>query len=274
MTILYDSHLHTPFCKHAADPMADYADTAIRRGLAGIIFTDHNPMPQPYSQGERMAEYQFDDYISAIAELQPLYRNRLDIRLGLECDYLESFRDIHPWLTAQIAHIDWDYILGSLHCNLPRYIDTHFHADILAFQRNYFTHLGDAAETQLFDALAHPDLVKMVYPDQWSFDAVLDWVRPALDRIARTGIALEFNTSGLIKPLPEFMPSVRFLTEMHQRNIPVVLGSDAHWPDRVAADFPSALKLLADVGYTHTTVFRNRKPHQIPITASLQSLMM
>ena len=155
---------------------------------------------------------------------------------------------------------------------LSPYGDAHFNADILQFQRNYFAHLADAAETGLFDALAHPDLVKIMFPQQWRLDDVLDVVRPALDRIAKTGIALELNTSGLHKPLPEFMPEMRFLTEMHQRKIPVVLGSDAHWPDRVGADFTTALELLQTIGYTHTTVFLNRKPHQIPIGDSLQSL--
>ena len=272
MPILYDSHVHTPYCKHAQDSMADYADQSIACGLAGLIFTDHNPMPLPYSQSERMDIDQLDHYINDVLHVQECYRGRLDVRLGLECDYLESFPDMHPWLNSQIDHTEWDYILGSVHATLTPYGDAHFNADILRFQRDYFTHLADAAETGLFDALAHPDLVKIKFPQEWRLDDVLDAVRPALDRIARTGIALELNTSGLHKPVPEFMPEMRFLTEMRQRNIPVVLGSDAHVPNRIAADFATALELLQTIGYSHTTVLVNRHPRQIPISESLQSL--
>ena len=252
--------------------MADYADAAIRRGLTGIIFTDHNPMPLPYSQGERMDAGQLDDYIHDVREVQQSYRGRLDVRLGLECDYLESFPDIHAWLTGQIERTDWDYILGSVHATLGPYRKAHFNADILQFQRDYFIHLADAAETGLFDTLAHPDLVKIAFPEEWFLDAVLDSVRYSLDRIAKTGIALELNTSGLHKRVPEFMPEMRFLTEMQQRNIPVVLASDAHLPERVGADFGAALQLLGTIRYTCTTVFLNREPQQILLSDSLKLL--
>ena len=55
------------------------------------------------------------------------------------------------------------------------------------------------------------------------------------------------------------------LGEMLKRNIPVVLGADAHDPGRVAADFENALDILSSVGYTHINIFLDRQRREIPI---------
>jgi histidinol-phosphatase (PHP family) len=67
-------------------------------------------------------------------------------------------------------------------------------------------------------------------------------------------------------------PNKPILEEMHQRNIPVVIGADAHKPERVAANFEDALNLLQDVGYTHTNIFLNHKRHPIEINVARRSL--
>ena len=59
---------------------------------------------------------------------------------------------------------------------------------------------------------------------------------------------------------------------MQQRGIPVVVGSDAHKPERVAADFEQALQLLQSVGYTAVHIFLHRERQAIPIDAALASL--
>ena len=41
--ILYETHMHTPLCKHARGEPEAYAAVAEQRGLKGIIVTCHNP---------------------------------------------------------------------------------------------------------------------------------------------------------------------------------------------------------------------------------------
>ena len=109
-------------------------------------------------------------------------------------------------------------------------------------------------------------------PNTWQVADLLDDIRANLDRIAKTGIAMELNTSGIHKRFPEMNPGREILSEMHQRSIPVVLGSDAHSPSRVAAEFADALETLADVGYTEITYYLQRQPHKIRIADALISL--
>jgi histidinol-phosphatase (PHP family) len=93
-----------------------------------------------------------------------------------------------------------------------------------------------------------------------------------LDRIAAAGTAMELNTSGLQKKIAEMNPGRLILEEMHARSIPVVLGADAHVPDRVAADYVTALELLNEIGFTQVNFFLNRQRQEVTIEDALVSL--
>lgn len=267
--ILYDSHMHTPLCKHADGEPEDYARTALRRNLKGIIFTCHNPMPGGFSAGVRMKQEQFGDYIALVRRAADQYRGQLDIRLGLECDYLPEFE---PWLKEQIASADLQFVLASIHPFIPEYEKRYWTGDPVKFQRTYFDLLARAAESGLFDCLSHPDLVKNMYSHEWHVPRILDDIRAALDRIAAAGVAMELNTSGWNKNLPEANPGPEILREMAARQIPVVLGSDSHIPDRVADRFEEAMDLLERAGYRQLSFFLNRRRQDVPINDARRSL--
>lgn len=270
--ILYDSHMHTPLCKHARGKPTEYAQQAHNQGLKGIIVTCHNPGPKGWSERIRMSLDQLNEYVELVAEATEEWAGTVDVRLGLESDYIPG---IEPFLEKLHRKANFHYILGSVHPQLPYYKDTYFkRGEVLEFAQLYFKHLAMAAETGLYDCLAHPDLVKNSMPNTWQVSSLLDDIRPNLDRIAKTGVAMELNTSGIHKRVKEMNPGREILAEMHQRNIPVVLGSDAHSPSRVAAEFEDALETLADVGYTEITNFQQRQPHQIEIQAALNSLFV
>jgi histidinol-phosphatase (PHP family) len=267
--LLYESHMHTPLCKHAQGEPEEYAAAAAQRGLAGIIVTCHNPPIDGWSPHVRMAEAEFDAYVALVARARAAWVGRVDVRLGLECDFVPGMEDA---LAAQLARAEFHHVLGSVHPQIAAYRDRYFTGDALAFQRTYFEHLALAAETGLFDTLAHPDLVKNEFPQEWQPAALADTLAATLDRIAATGVAMELNTSGLQKRLPEMNPGPGILAQMAQRGIPVVLGADAHTPTRVAADYATGLDLLEAAGYTHVSLFLDRRRREISVADARQSL--
>jgi histidinol-phosphatase (PHP family) len=267
--ILYETHMHTPLCHHATGEPEAYAAVAERRGLKGMIVTCHNPTNDGWSPTTRMKLEEFEDYVTLVERARQAWARRVDVRLGLESDYVPG---MEAWLEQLHGMAELNYVLGSVHAPLPEYKARYLNGDIVAFQHTYFEHLAMAAETGLFDALAHPDLVKLVEPSQWKLDRLLDFIGECLDRIAVTGTAMELNTSGLHKSVAEMNPARPILEAMYRRNIPVVLGADAHKPERVSENFEEALDLLQDIGYTHINVFLNREPHQIDIAAARDSL--
>lgn len=267
--LLHETHVHTPLCKHAWGEPEDYAAVAKERGLAGIIVTCHNPMPRGFARNVRMEMGELEEYVALVQRAREAWNGDVDVRLGLECDYFPGYES---FLERQTSSARFEYVLGSVHPHLDDYTRAFWKGDVVEFQKTYFNHLAEAAETGLFDCLSHPDLVKNSNPEGWRLDRILDHVRQCLDRIAATGIAMELNTSGLHKAISEFNPGFRMLCEMHRRGIPVVIGSDAHVPVRVGADYESALEELSAAGYTHASVFLERQRREITLSEAVASL--
>ncbi|MFT5129375.1 MAG: HisJ family histidinol phosphate phosphatase [Rhodothermales bacterium] len=267
--MMVDSHMHTPLCKHAIGEPEEYAQVGFERGLAGITFTCHCPMPPKFAPEVRMADKEFKTYLRIVDRARNAWDGRIEVRLGLESDYFPGYE---PWLEKLHARADFHYILGSVH---PQFLDwrkTFYDGDAIASQRIYFEQLADAAETGLFDCLAHPDLIKYLFPNAWDYELVMDSICDSLDRIAKTGVAMELNTSGLYKSIREMSPSENILEEIASRDIPVVLGSDSHTPARVSDRFLSALGQLTRLGFDHVWYFHERQAQALKISDVMPSL--
>ena len=84
---MYDSHMHTPLCKHARGPLSAYAEQAEKIGLRGITFTCHSPMPAGWDSALRMSLAQLPQYIDMVERTREDFAGRVEVRLGLESDY-------------------------------------------------------------------------------------------------------------------------------------------------------------------------------------------
>ena len=110
--LLYESHLHTALCKHATGLPEEYAAVAEQRGLKGIVVTCHNPTREPYSPHIRMAFEQFEEYVDMVERARQSWVGRVDVRLGLECDYAPGMESC---LEELLAMADFHHVLGSIH---------------------------------------------------------------------------------------------------------------------------------------------------------------
>lgn len=269
LPVLYESHSHTPLCNHSIGEPTQYAAVAETRGLRGLIVTCHNPMPDGFSARVRMREDELETYVELVDQTRLEWQGRVDVRLGLEADYFEGYE---AYLEKQLASQDFQFVLGSVHPQIDEFRQTYWSRDSLAVQRKYFELLAQAAETGLFDSLAHPDLIKNLFVDQWNEAAIMDDICRALDRIAKTGVAMELNTSGVLKSIPQMNPFPGMLRQMQSRGIPVTLGADAHHPTRVADGYRGAMELLSECGYNSVNFFLGRERHEVSIETALASL--
>ncbi len=267
--IYYDSHMHTPLCRHAVGEPGAYAEVGFAADLKGIVFTCHNPIPGGYGAGTRMEIAEFGEYVAIVHDAAKAWADRIDVRLGIESDYAPG---LEPWLREFHSMADFEYIIGSVHPQTFEYRQRYSGDGHVAFQRAYFEHLAMAAESGHFDCISHPDLIKNMIPLQWDVEAAMEHIRPCLDRIAATGVAMELNTSGYYKSIPEMNPGPEMLAEMRRRYIPVVMSSDSHQPERVGDLFGAALELLTATGYTQVSYFTERRRHDVDIAAVVASL--
>ena len=269
--LLYETHSHTELCKHADGTIEQYAARAVERGFKGHTVTCHNPLPWGWSKSVRMAESQFQTYLDMVATARQFFQDRLDVRLGMEFDYAP---ELEQTLTRQIQWADFDYCLGSIHPQTDYYIERYRFDDPAKTQRTYFDLIARVADSGLFDCVSHPDLIKNYLLADWNISAAMTDIMPMLDRVAATNCAMELNTSGLKKRIPQMNPAPEMLAEMCKRNIPVVIGSDAHVPERVGADWESALDMLQAAGYTHINYFLRRKRMAVQISDARESLLL
>jgi len=267
--IYFDSHMHTPLCKHAIGHPREYMLQGVSKNLKGIIMTCHSPMPDRFSHRVRMDPIEFPRYMEIVNEAAEESPEGFDVLLGMESDY---FPGMESWLTELHSSADFHYILGSVHWHIPEYVDAFWRGDHHDFRAQYFDHLAESAESGLFDCLSHPDLVKNASPEDWHFETIQPEIESALDRIAATGVAMELNTSGLNKSMSEMNPGPQMLALMHARGIPVVIGSDSHTPNRVGESFLAGLVMLEQIGYEHVSVFRERKRRDLKISEVKDSI--
>ncbi len=197
-------------------------------------------------------------------------REQTDLRLGIEADFIVGREDR---MATLLAGRDWDYVVGSVHFVGEHAVD-HDGYEVFDHRseppdelwRRYFTTLGEAARSRMFDILAHPDLVKMWGPRRPVPEGDLRrFYDLAMDGIAESQIAVEVSTAGLRKHVGEIYPAPAFLRMCLDAGCPVALSSDAHVPGDVGRDYDAALDLLARLGVRELAVFEHRERRLEPI---------
>lgn len=269
---LTDYHVHTARCGHAFGQMEEYVEQARRVGLPELGFSDHLYLYWlPIGQRDpelAMAEHELDEYVEDVLRLRRANPD-LTIRLALEADYI-------PGQEAELKRIleryPWDYVLGSVHFvgewgfDDERYLGQFDGWDLDELYARYFELLIAAAETGLFDSMAHPDLVKKFdHRPSAAFDLAGTYARVA-DTFRRAGVCVEVNTAGLRKPCAEIYPSLELLRACQRAGVPATLGSDAHQPDHVGLFFEQGVAHLRAAGYEQIIAFaqRDRRPRYLP----------
>ena len=285
--MLTDYHLHlrlddldaTVADHFTAANVERYRETARERGIRELGVSEH---VYRFTQAlevwqhplwRECARDDLDEYCRFV-------REDTDLRLGIEADFIPGAEDrIANLLEAR----DFDYVVGSVHFLREHSLDTDDHSvwdwdpahprSAEEIWREYFRTLGEAARSDLFDILAHPDLVKIwgtTHPERPLPEGDLRrYYELAIDGIAESGIAIEVSTAGLRKRAREIYPAPAFLAMCLEAGAPVALSSDAHRPEDVGADYDQALELLDGVGVSELCVFERRERRLEPIGAGV-----
>ena len=253
--MLIDYHMHTRLTDGTGVPL-DYARVAVERGLDEIGCSEHAPLGNRDTNWTlKLAD--LDTYVGWVREAQEKHPE-LSIKLGLEVDFIPGRED---WIRELAVMHPWDFFLGSVHFIGDWPVDLSAEGwknqDVEQRWRQYFDLWQQAAHSGLFDSLAHPDL-----PKKFNFKPKTDFTgifTTALKTVAASGTAIEVSTAGLRKPCREIYPAENFLRLAHELNIPITLGSDAHIPQDVGADFGKAVALAHSCGYDKICRFTQRK---------------
>lgn len=227
----YNYHTHTSRCFHAKGTDEDYVLAAIEAGFDEIGFADHTAweFDSDFVSNMRMPESQLKDYCDSIKSLREKYKDKISIKLGLECEYFPKYI---PWLRDAIKEHGIDYVILGHHFATDEqggayngFIDTP--EDIYRYRDD----VVEAMETGLFSYVAHPDLFMRGYN---GFDEHCKKVsQDIINTAVKTGTPLEYNLLGLKHGIADGKPGYPdpdFWAIASELKPKTIVGIDAHDP--------------------------------------------
>ena len=224
--MLANYHTHTCRCHHAEGSEREYIETAIGCGMKLLGFSDHTAydirQPRPF----RMAPEELPGYAGTLRALAAEYRDRIEIRIGVEAEYYPLYFPAH---LTQLRDNGIDYMILGQHF-LGNEIDEPYVAretDDVRILERYAEQSAEAMRTGLFTCFAHPDLIHFVGSRR-----IYDHHIGRLCEAAKeTDTPLEINLLGIREG--RHYPDERFWAIAGEVGNTVVLGCDAHRPQDV-----------------------------------------
>jgi len=251
--IFFDYHSHHYRCGHASGTMRDYIDRAIAMGMRSFGVSDHGPAYffagiDHALPGTQMAVSELPAYVEEALALKAEYADRIDVRVGIEADFVEGKEGE---LAALLASQPFDYVLGSVHYAYSRSIfarERWTEEEPEAVWRDYYRLEALAARSGLFDILSHLTAVEAYSPPLP--DSLAAEIYPSVaDAVAESGCLVEINTSGYRKMGgDEPFPDRRMLRLLRDRGVPLTFGADSHRPAEVGFARDRVFALLKELG--------------------------
>jgi len=289
----YHVHIHphreTPGAPAPGEFPADYIDryveVALSRGASEVGFVEHlyrcvesqaalgqwwKKDPNPHLVAEmdlimaRELDMSLDRYVDAILDAKA---RGLPVKLGLEVDFEPG---TEQKVMDLIAPYPWDYLVGSVHWIgawwflRPSGPAEYARRGIRRAFEEYFELTTALAATGMVDSLGHVDVIKVagILPNG---DLRYLW-EPVVEATARSGMAVEISSQGLLRAIKEIYPAPAFLDMFHAAGVPITLGSDAHSPDESAFGYAEIIAEARRAGYSEYLRFDTRKriPTELP----------
>lgn len=234
--ILANYHTHTVRCHHATGTEREYIENAIAAGVKILGFSDHSPYvfhKEGYYSGHRMAIDALGDYVQTLQSLREEYKDRIDIRIGLEAEY---YPDLFADFLDLISGYEVEYLLLGQHflgneIGAPASGRGTTDVEIL---KQYVRQTIEAMETGKFTYFCHPDLIAYLGDDS----VYKAEIQPLLDCAKALNVPLEINFLGIRDH--RFYPHQLFWELAGKTGNTVIYGCDAHQPDKIPDD-PSFL---------------------------------
>lgn len=252
----YNYHTHTYRCGHAYGEDEEYVISAIEQGYEILGFSDHAMFPNMKDEKGMRGNYEeLEGYISSINNLKEKYKDKINILLGMECEYFDCF---HDYLLSLLKEKKMDYLIFGNH--FLKFEDGHIFNNPHIYTTDdyiieYTKHAIKALDSGLFTIFAHPDLVMgscRIFNKTWE-----ECSYKLCEAAKRNNVYLEINEAGIRKGKSFYgneerypYPYIEFWKIAKKVGNKVVIGVDAHTPEQLksnshelALDFAKKLKI-------------------------------
>lgn len=246
---LYTLHCHTQFCD-GRDTMQAFVDAALVQGFDLLGFTPHSPIP--ISSPCNMLNENVASYLAEFNVLKTYAEPRgLRLLAGMEVDYLSpAWGADNPYFKA----LPLDYIIASVHFipnqqgepvdidgsfeSFSKKMNDKFHGDIRYVVDTFFNQTHQMLSRGGFQIIGHFDKITLnasLY--QQGVERTTHFKRlvyDLIDHIEAASCIVEINTKHYTRH-GLFFPAQRYWNTLINRNIPLIVNTDAHEPHLLAA---------------------------------------
>lgn len=235
MKVKANYHSHVSLCNHAEGTATEHVERMIELNYDIIGISDHMPIPiydnfpPEWVMMYRMKESDLEGYIEEINHLKEVYKGKVKILAGLECEYLDSHLD---WLKTLSQKMDY-LVFGNHDIVVDGCLISGFGITTEEQVLEYGRSTVKAFATGYYSLMAHPDLYLYKYP--WNDTAKLV-AQMIAEASIKYDIPLELNANGIRRGLVETNEGLRYLYPrkefweiIRDYNCEVIINSDAHY---------------------------------------------
>lgn len=272
---LSDYHLHSRFSTDSETPMENMIRNAVHRGLREVACTDHVDFDFPGQPGNFVVNY--DEYLPVFNRLKAEYLNKIEILLGVE---IGCQPHVIKEIDSLLGKYPFDFVIcsthtvGGINCSTPEFYSEREKKN--AYQSYLEGILANIRGLSNYDVCGHLDFVVRYGPyadKSLCLRNHQDVIDAILKHLIETGHGIEVNTSGYRYGLNQTHPSLEIVKRYRELGGEIItMGSDAHLAAHVGSHLDVAAAIMLAAGFTHYTVFRNRKPYFISIEKASKEL--
>ena len=251
-------HTHSTLCD-GSDTIEDMARRANEIGFLALGFSGHMDPDIHMDWGA---------YVAEVARVRELYRDRMDILMGVELD------NAYDPACCPGA----EYVIGSTHflpvdSPVPMSVDNtpelfsqlcreYYGGDYYALSKAYYEFESQVYDRTRCTFVGHFDLV-VRFNDQMHVLGETDarYLGPALDameRLVSQGVPFEINCGALNRGRKaELYPRQELLIALRRFGGEILISSDAHQRELLNGGFDVAVERAIAAGFTHVNVLEH-----------------
>lgn len=265
--MLPDYHFHTIFSGDSETPVREQLNQAISLGMKSLCVTDHHDydVDSPID-----FTLDLDRYFETMIRLKEEYKNKLELRIGIE---LGLQTHLEEYFKNLLSTYPLDFVIGSTHfinrkdAVYPEFFQGRTEEE--AYLHYFQVTLDNVKNLSTFDVAGHLDYIVRYGPnkaDFYNYDTYQDLFDEILKTIIEKGRGIECNTAGYRKGINQPNPGPEIIKRYRELGGEIItIGSDAHIPEDLGADFHRAKELLRSAGFTYYTEFKERRPEFKPL---------
>lgn len=274
MKYISNLHTHTIYCD-GRNTAEENIENAVKKGFISIGFSGHSHFEK---DNNSMSKENTIKYLDNIKRCKNIYKDKIQVYLGIEGDYYSCLNKDTD------EDMGLDYRIGSVH-----YIDdgnnNYFPIDMSKDSFNYtlkyfggikeviyryYDNVINMIEIQKPDIIGHLDLIRKYNLTKEYFTEEEDWYIKKTDDvinvIKKSGSIVEVNTKIMSRNnLNAHYPNKNIIKRLLDKNIPIIINSDAHNSNNLDHFYLEIVKELKNIGVHNSKVLADNEFKNIDI---------